>query len=232
MSPTSRRLAPLLATALAAGSAHAIDANAVTPPARITDGRVQIGERSVHLPPGDWTLVQVKDFQGTRRMRDIDVTTAWAVLVRGGRFGMAMQLSLPLQDMAKDRPTPDKNPCTAREGVLRGDYSHGRSEMECLAVFGHHDLQQILQQRGPHAAKWLHRQGVPEVADGVEFTYSHREGLAYGRVAFYFPAQDFQSDDAAAAWARAVQQAFEPLIERKATDVTLPALPAPADAKP
>lgn len=216
----------LAALVLATGAAHAIDANAATPPVRITDGAVQIGDRSVRLPPGDWTLVQVKDFQGAQRLHDIDVTTAWAVLLRDDRFGMAMQLSLPLKDMTRDRRTPDKNPCTAREGVLRGDYTHGRSEMECLAVFGHHDLQQILRQRGPHAAKWLHRQGVPDVADGVEFTYSHRAGLAYGRVVFYFPAQDFQSDDDAAAWARAVQQAFEPLIERRATDVAVPPLPA------
>ena len=222
------RLLLAAASTLAAGAVHATDANAVTPPVKIRDASVQIGDRSVHLPPGDWTLVQVKDFQGTLRLRDIDVTTAWAVLLRDGRFGMAMQLSLPLKDMARDRRTPDKNPCTAREGVLRGDYSHGHSEMECLAVFGHHDLQAILQQRGPHAAKWLRRKGVPDVDDGVEFTYSHRDGLAYGRVAFYFPARDFQSDDDAAGWARAVQQAFEPLIERKATDVTLPALPAPA----
>ena len=210
---------------LSATAARATDANTATPPIGIADGEVRIGERRVHLPPGDWTLVQVKDFHGGPRLADIDVTTAWAVLLRDGRFGMAMQLSLPLQDMARDRRTPDKNPCTAREGVLRGDYSHGHSEMECLAVFGHHDLQQVLSQRGPHAAKWLRRQGVPAVADGVEFTYSHREGLAYGRVAFYFPAQDFQSDDDAATWAHAVQQAFEPLIERRVRDVTLPKLP-------
>jgi hypothetical protein len=216
--------------AFAAGAAQALDADAATPPMKIADGNVQIGDRRVHLPAGEWTLVQVKDFQGAMRLRDIDVTTVWAVLLHDGRFGMAMQLSLPLQDMARDRRTPDKNPCTTREGVLRGDYSRGRSEMECLAVFGHHDLQEILQRRGPHADKWLRHRGIPAVADGVEVTYSHRAGLAYGRVAFYFPAADFESDDAAAAWARAVQQAFEPLIERKATDVTVPALPAPSPA--
>ncbi len=222
-----RLVSPLVFAVLSleGAAARATDANVVEPPVKLADGDVQIGDRHVHLPPGDWTLVQVKDFQGGPRLRDIDVTTAWAVLLKGGRFGMAMQLSLPVQDMVKDRRTPDKNPCTAREGVLRADYSHGHSEMECLAVFGHHDLQQVIEQRGPHAAKWLRRKGVPAVDDGVEFTYSHREGLAYGRVAFYFPAQDFQSDDDAATWAHAVQQAFEPLIERKVRDVTLPRLP-------
>ena len=231
---TSRLLRSTLLTAtllaLACPAARATDATAAQGPVALADGAVQIGSRTVRLPPGDWTLVHVKQVHPLLAP-DIDVTTAWAVLLRDGRFGMAMQLSLPVADMRKERRIGD-NPCTARDGVLRGDYSHGQSEMECLAVFGHHDLQQILRQRGPHAAKWLYRQGVPEVGDGVEFTYSHREGLAYGRVTFYFPAQDFQSDDDAAAWARAVQQAFEPLIERKATDVTLPALPAPADAKP
>jgi len=225
--PLLHRLAPVPLVALltlAGAPARAIDANAITPPARITDGRVQIGERSVLLPPGDWTLVQVKEFQGARRMADIDVTTAWAVLLRDGHFGMAMQLSLPLKDLTKDRRTPDKNPCTTREGVLRGDYTHAHSELECLAVFGHHDLQDILDRRSPHAAKWLRKRGVPAVADGVEFTYSHREGLAYGRVAFYFPASDFQSDDDAATWAHAVEQAFAPFIERKVSDVALPAL--------
>jgi len=229
--PRRHPFAPLVfatLVALVAAPARAIDVNAVTPPVKIADGRVQIGERSVRLPPGDWTLVQVKEFQGARHMADIDVTTAWAVRLRDGRFDMAMQLSLPLKDLARDRRTPDRNPCTTREGVLRGDYTHGHSELECLAVFGHHDLQDVLQRRGPHAARWLRRQGVPAVADGVEFTYSHREGLAYGRVAFYFPASDFQSDDDAAAWARRVEQAFGPFIERQVPDVTLPALPAPA----
>jgi hypothetical protein len=215
--------------ALAAPAARATDANAITPPVKLADRSVRIGERSVHLPPGDWTLVQVKEFHGPRKLQDIDVTTAWAVLLRDGQFGMAMQLSLPIHDMTRDRTTTN-NPCTARDGVLRGDYSHSKSEMECLAVFGHHDLIAILQQRGPHAAKWLKKKGIPAVGDGVEFTYSHREGMAYGRVVFYFPAQEFQSDDAAAQWARAVQTSFEPLIERKVADVALPALPAPAPA--
>jgi hypothetical protein len=221
----------LLPLALAAPAARAIDVNAVTPPVKLADRSVQIGDRSVHLPPGNWTLVQVKEFHGAMKRQDIDVTTAWAVLLRDGRFGMAMQLSLPIHDMTRNRRTPD-NPCTAREGVLRGDYSHGKSEMECLAVFGHHDLLAMLEQRGPHAAKWLRKKGVTAIDEGVEFTYSHREGMAYGRVVFYFPAQEFQSDDDAANWARAVQLAFEPLIERKVADVTLPPLPAPAPPDP
>jgi hypothetical protein len=98
--------------------------------------------------------------------------------------------------------------------------------MDCLAVFGHHDMQAILQQRSPRTAKWLARQGVPPIADGVEFTYAHREGLTLRRVAFYFPAQEFAGDDEAAAWAAAVRQAFEPLVERKVTQVDIPPLAA------
>jgi hypothetical protein len=49
-----------------------------------------------------------------------------------------------------------------------------------------------------------------------------------GRVAFYFPARDFASDDDAARWAAAVRATFEPLVERKVTEVTLPPLPSPA----
>jgi hypothetical protein len=167
--------------ALACAGAHATDVLAVQAPVALSDGIVQIGTRAVRLPPGDWTLVHTKDFHPLMA-RDVDITTAWVVLLRDGRFGMAMQLSLPVADMRRDRRIPD-NPCTARDGVLRGDYSHGESEMECLAVFGHHDLQQILQQRAPRIAHWLgHR--VPKVDDGVEFTYSHREGRMLGRVAF------------------------------------------------
>lgn len=226
MPSRSFRLASLLAASLALTTpgARATDVSADAPPMPVQDGIVRIGSRSVHLPAGDWTLVHAKDFRPALA-RDIDVTTAWLVLLREGRFGMAMQLSLPVDDMKKDRRLRD-NPCTARDGVLRGDYSHGRSEMDCLAVFGHHDMQSILQQRSPRTARWLARQGVPRVDDGVEFTYAHREGPMLGRVAFYFPAQEFASDDEAAAWAAAVRQAFEPLVERKVTQVDIPPLPA------
>ena len=211
---------------LAAPGVRATDVVAMAPPVHVDDAAVRIGSRTVRLPAGDWTLVHAKDVR-SQQARDIDVTTAWLVLLRDGRFGMAMQLSLPVDDMKKDRRLPD-NPCTARDGVLRGDYSHGRSEMDCLAVFGHHDLQAILQQRSPRTAKWLARRGVPKVDDGVEFTYAHREGLMLGRVAFYFPAQEFASDDEAAAWAATLREAFEPLVERKVTQVDIPALPGPA----
>ena len=210
--------------ALACAAACATDVVTAATPVALADGKVQIGTRSVRLPPGDWTLVHVKDFHPPMA-RDVDITTAWVVLLRDGRFGMAMQLSLPVSDMRKDRRIPD-NPCTARDGVLRGDYSHGESEMECLAVFGHHDLQQILQQRAPRIEHWLGRR-AQKVDDGVEVTYSHREGRMLGRVAFYFPARDFASDDDAARWAAAVRATFEPLVERKVTEVTLPPLPAP-----
>ena len=230
MPPRLLRFTLLFATAaaLACSGARATDAAAVQGPIALADGAVQIGSRTVRLPPGDWTLVHVKVFQPPLA-RDIDVTTAWAVLLRDGRFGMAMQLSLPVVDMRKERKFGD-NPCTARDGVLRGDYSHGQSEMECLAVFGHHDLQQILQQRAPRIGNWLNRRGVPRVDDGVEITWSHREGRMIGRVAFYFPAQDFASDDDTARWAAAVRATFEPLVERKVAEVTLPPLPAPVPA--
>lgn len=211
---------------LAAPAVRATDVVALAPPVHVDDAVVRIGSRTVRLPAGDWTLVHAKDVRPAQA-RDIDVTTAWLVLLRDGRFGMAMQLSLPVDDMKKDRRLPD-NPCTARDGVLRGDYSHGRSEMDCLAVFGHHDLQAVLEQRSPRTAKWLARRGVPKVDDGVEFTYAHREGLMIGRVAFYFPAQEFASDDEAAAWAATLREAFEPLVERKVTQVDIPALPGPA----
>jgi hypothetical protein len=233
MLPRLPRLVPTIAAALglACPAAGATDAVAAATPVALADGTVQIGTRSVRLPPGDWTLVHTKEFHPPMA-RDVDITTAWVVLLRDGRFGMAMQLSLPVADMRKDRHIPD-NPCTARDGVLRGDYSHGESEMECLAVFGHHDLQQILQQRAPRIAHWLGKR-AGKVEDGVEVTYSHREGRMLGRVAFYFPAQDFASDDDAARWAAAVRATFEPLVERRVAEVTLPPLPAvaPADARP
>ena len=232
MLPRLPRLVPTIAAALglACPAAGATDAVAAATPVALADGTVQIGTRSVRLPPGDWTLVHTKEFHPPMA-RDVDITTAWVVLLRDGRFGMAMQLSLPVSDMRKDRRIPD-NPCTARDGVLRGDYSHGQSDMECLAVFGHHDLQAILAQRSPRTAKWLANRGVPKVDDGVEFTYAHREGRMLGRVAFYFPAQDFASDDEAAAWAASVRQAFEPLIERKVGEIDVPPLPAPVPAQP
>jgi len=226
------RLAPSIAAVLvlACHGAGATDVVAASTPVALTDATVRVGTRSVRLPPGDWTLVHTKEFHPPMA-RDVDITTAWVVLLRDGRFGMAMQLSLPVADMRKDRRLAD-NPCTARDGVLRGDYSHGESEMECLAVFGHHDLQQILRQRAPRIEHWLGRR-VGKVDDGVEVTYSHREGRMLGRVAFYFPASDFASDDDAARWAAAVRATFEPLVERKVAEVTLPPLPtSPAGDTP
>ena len=220
------RLVPSVAAVLAltCHAARATDVVTASTPVALTDGTVQVGTRSVRLPPGDWTLVHTKEFRPPMA-RDIEITTAWVVLLRDGRFGMAMQLSLPVADMRKDRRLND-NPCTARDGVLRGDYSHGDSEMDCLAVFGHHDLQQILRQRAPRIEHWLGRR-AGKVDDGVEVTYSHREGRRLGRVAFYFPAIDFASDDDAARWAAAVRATFQPLVERQVAEVTLPPLPTP-----
>ena len=217
----------LAAAALAcfAGQAHATDVASATPPLRLADGTLQIGARTLRLPPGDWTLVQVKDFHGTPRLRDLEMITAWAVDIDHQQLRMALQLSLPLAEMKKMHRIVD-NPCTARDGVLRGDYSRSKSEMECLAVFGHHDLNAIIAGRGTKTAHWLARKGIAPVGDGVEFTYSHREGLALGRVAMYFPARYFASDDEAARWAQQVRDNFEPLIEGRSAEARLPALPA------
>ena len=234
MLPAPLRLALPIAAALALAcpAARATDVVTAATPAALADGVVQIGTRSVRLPPGDWTLVHTKEVRPPMA-RDIDITTAWVVLLRDGRFVMAMQLSLPVTDMRKEHrlQSLQDNPCTARDGVLRGDYSHGESEMECLAVFGHHDLQQILQQRAPRIEHWLGRR-TAKVEDGVEVTYSHRAGRMLGRVAFYFPASDFASDDDAARWAGAVRATFEPLVERKVAEVTLPPLPTPPAETP
>ena len=225
-----RSLPLLLALTSALAPACATDAATASVPRHLDDASVQIAGRRVQLPPGDWTLVQSRDFHGAQRLRDVDVLTAWLVDLDHGQPRAVIQLSLPLAEMTRAHPVADVNPCTARDGVLRGDYSHSRSEMECLAVFGHHDLGAILRKRSPRTANWLARQGSAPIADGVEFAYSHRAGTALGRVAMYFPARYFASDDDAAQWARTIREVFEPLVERPDAQARLPALPRAVEA--
>ena len=116
----------VLLLAFATPAARATDAKAADTPTKLRDGVVQIGERAVRLPPGDWTLVHVKDFHpradARHRRRPPPGSCCCATDASAWRCSCRCRSA----DMKKERRIPD-NPCTARDGVLRGDYSYART---------------------------------------------------------------------------------------------------------
>ena len=228
--PAARRLqagllAALVTLALAPAPGHATDIAHAAVPSPIADNELRIGSHIFHLPPGQWTLVQGQTFTtGSASNRDAEIFRGVVVLVDKGQFRVAIDLSLPVQDVPGIASWGDDS-CAANNGALHATPMTKFGGRQCLAVFGHPDLQRALQRSSPYAARWLHDQHVVGLGSAIEIVYTSRQDATFGRMHVFFTAPYFDSDEAMTKWAAALEDSVKREFASKAFSATLPALP-------
>ena len=212
-------------------AARALDVVKARAPAAIADGVLQIGARSVHLPPGEWVLIERDEFvmSGGGIRYSVDAYRAWAMLLDQRRFRAMVRLEMPVSESVSVGNHQDSL-CDAGAAVLVQDFS--RSGRDCIALFGYHDIRRHLQSHAAAAANWTESHRIKELDAAAQVAYQRRQPNAYGRVDIYVPAGAFSGDDDARQWAVTLRAAFLPLFEGHVDSVTLPPLPAalPPDA--
>ena len=218
-------LAGLAMLALAPATGHATDIAHAAVPSPIADNQLRIGSHVFHLPPGQWTLVQGQTFTtGSASNRDAEIFRGVVVLVDKGQFRVAIDLSLPVQDVPGIASWGDDS-CAANNGALHATSMTKFGGRQCLAVFGHADLQRALQRTSPYAARWLHDQHVVGLGSAIEIVYTSRQDATFGRMHVFFTAPYFESDEAMTKWAAALEDSVKREFASKAFSATLPALP-------
>ena len=218
-------VAGLALLALAPASSRATDIAHASVPSAIPDNQLRIGSHIFHLPPGQWTLVQGQTFTtGTSGNRDAEVFRGVVVLVDHGQFRVAIDLSLPVQD-APGLVAWGEDSCAPNNGALHATPMTKFGGQQCLAVFGHPDLQRALQRTSPYAARWMHDQHVVGLGSAIEIVYTSRQDATFGRMHVFFTAPYFESDEAMTQWAAALEDSVKREFASKAFSATLPALP-------
>jgi hypothetical protein len=224
-----RGLAALFMTGMLAPSwAGALDLDAATPPVEITDRRATIGPRTIVLPEGGrWYYLGSKKEQVTGGPRDQYISSSrWAGLVQVDRGAFTLGLGLRL--LTSDLPHPGwgAQPCDFPEDIYRKE--HGTMwQSDCVRINGRRtDFDVPFGGSEGRTARWLAEHGVrtPEVS--VSIVYARYASNTFGTLAVVVPAQRFESDAAAIAWAESLRSSLKPLFEHRESEGRLPALPA------
>jgi len=197
-------------------------------PARIADGVLEAGGRSLRLPPGHWVLTGRGEVETVGHARGGDAwgqgVSAWATLVDHGRLRAIVWLSLPLQDFARVRAGAPG--CAENDAAIeRLNLSNQLSKPECLAVYGERDLQSALAIRSPNTLKWLVRHHVADPGPLVRFVYKLRSDSSYGSFALLLPTGPFDSEDDARRWALGLRDSLRAFLEHRTSEARVPALP-------
>jgi hypothetical protein len=219
----------IAALALAGVPGLALDLVAAKPPIEITDHRATIGPRTLVLPEGGrWYYLGqvVKEVTGGTRGQVLSSSkTAYLVQVDHGAFTLGLRLVLLKDDLW--RLGWGEEPCHAPEDIYRSE--RGRMwQSDCVRVNGRRaDFIRPLGGADAGAARWLAKEGIrtPEVS--VSIVYWRYATNTFGEVSVVVPAEHFDSDAAAIAWAETLRTAMKPMFEHRQDEATLPALPAP-----
>jgi len=216
------------ASALVATCCNAVATDVATAslPSDIADATVQVAQRRLHLPAGHWVLVAREEVETVgSRGRTGTGLQVWVARADGGPLGALLKLSLPQQEFHNAHQRSE-NRCPEENGIQRVDLSPNPALPECLGVYGHRDLLQAMATRSPAVSAWMANAQVANPGAMVRFTYRQRTDFGYGGISLFLPTAHFDSDDAAAAWARRLREACRPLFEGRVWDADLPAPPA------
>jgi hypothetical protein len=230
--PPLPTVACVIAAALACAGARATDLAVARPPAHLADAAVTVGGRTLHLPAGDWTLIERNWRQAGSRRRglDVDIYGGWIVDVQAGELRSLVHVELPVHDEPELGRHADSG-CRQAPNALRAAATRDGGERDCLATIAEPDLAAALQARAPDAAAWLARHRVRGLEAAVRLVVAHRTDSGFGNLEVILPAIQFASDDDAALWAERLRAAVAPLWAGVGGEAALPGLEPPAGAQ-
>jgi hypothetical protein len=219
--------------ALASPVVAAIETGPDSPPVEILDRRITLGARTLLLPEGHWYYVGGEftiTIGAPPFLANALLDTAYLVQVEHGAFAQAMSVSLlrsPLAVRGWSQAT-----CAGAETYYVDDEDGLGDLPDCVAIDGvtADAFDRYLRARAGRIGDWLraHQVRVPETTIGVRYV---RGSLSnFGSITLFVPAEHFDSDASAAAWAASLRAALRPVFENRQPDGRVPALPLVAPA--
>jgi hypothetical protein len=234
MQRAGRALAALAMGAFAATAACALDVSSAVPPMKITDGKVSIGGRSVVLPAGEWWDLDHYSWQAKAGRAFSDVDSVFIARVEHGAVGLAGRDVL-LKDDIPSSSWQDQ-PCGSTDDIYFKEHAQGAGLTDCISVRSvrAQAMKDLLARTFPKAERWIDAMhlGVPDAA--VRVRYARYAANTFGIVDLFVPAEYFDSEPTAIAWAESLRSKLKKLFERREDSGELPPLelPPPAVAVP
>jgi hypothetical protein len=226
--------AAVLAGGLAAQTppAGATDVGATRPPARITDQRVSIGPRTLHLGPGEWIYFADEHSPiagGPRKMLTESLDSALLVRLAGDRLELGLRLMLLRHDLEVTGWKPQ--PCGGTRYTLYAS-EHGAPSwfMDCVSVDGVRPGQFDDYIGNGLTQRWMREQHLQWPGPAIGIRYTRTTQTTYGTLRLLLPTDSFESDAEAQAWAEGLREALRPMFEHRVDEARLPALPLPRPA--
>lgn len=211
---------------LAVRPAIAIDLATTTPPVEIVDHKLTSGPRTLWLPDGHWYLLDVRrsDMGGSG---PTVADTATFVQIEGGRFVLGGRLFI----LRGDTPTPGWGftPCGSAEDIYMKDREPNGRQPDCLTVYSRRKgTPDASRHASPSQAaiEWMaaHHMEYPEYS--VVISYARYATNTFGALGLRFPAERFDSEASAIAWAETLRTALKRFFEHREDEGHFPTLPA------
>ena len=221
-----------LVAVLACARALALDLGDAKPPVDVVDGEVSLGGRTLLLPPGHWVYVdrslEVLNAGSPGRPRSV-VETVFLMQVEGRALVASVRLAL----VNGDAEISDWRYACQPAGPLtiyRQDRAVPPGNADCLIVNGRREaaLGKWFDGYSAVSKAWLARQGIQLPGTTISVGYLRLPPHTYGVIWVLAPAEDFDSDASAIAWAESLRGATKSMFENGVDTARMPALPVAA----
>jgi len=216
-----------------APAADATDVGSLRPPVVITDQRVSIGPRTLHLGPGRWVYFGDEHSAitgGPRRMLTASLDSALFARLEDDRIELGMRLMLLHDDLQVTGWKPQ--PCGGTPYTLYAS-EHGAPSwfMDCVSVDGVRPGQFDEYIGNGLTQRWMREQHLQWPGAAIGIRYTRTTETSYGTLRLLLPTDSFESDADAQAWAEGLREALRPMFEHRVDEARLPAMPRrPASA--
>jgi hypothetical protein len=210
--------------------AVAMDIASAKVPVELADGAVSSGQRTLVLPPGNWTLV---DHQESLASNGHGASApADAVYLVQVDADNRLVLGLHVELLRADIPTNFWRafPCSGTEDIYLRDRAGQSVFSDCLRVIGQRkggsNTMGLAQTFSKRALNWLDEHNVKTPDFTVAILYARYASNTFGSVDVIVPSERFESQDATVAWAESLRSTLKPLFEHRTSKAMFPALAA------
>ncbi|MES2940988.1 MAG: hypothetical protein V4864_25135 [Pseudomonadota bacterium] len=219
----------LLVFAVVAGTpAFAADWNSLVVGQPVADGTLGIGQFSVKLPEGQWTvaakLEQRLGSQGGATSSPAQLSATVARVKDGAVTGM-LTIRTPATTFVGVRSWND-DPCRGASALVVDTMQQTVFMPECFTVIRYkpEGITEATQGYNGQIASWLKQAGVAFPSKAWRVYYAKYAGGDFVHVYAYVPA-DTESHAAFEAWGRQAAAALQAMVTRGTSQAVLPPLP-------
>ncbi|MDB5874819.1 MAG: hypothetical protein JWQ07_4261 [Ramlibacter sp.] len=203
-----------------------VDAVSTPLPAALPGRELAIGERTLQLPAGDWTLA-ARTQDGVRIAGEsvAPMYTVYASDVQDGKVRWSVAVNLSAGSMAARRWSDE--PCKVTGEMHKEDTGSTPGFPACLVIYKRRSHLAAPGQSGLYgqAREWMDTRSLKLAGPLYEVMYSRYSGTGFGWVRVFVPASEFGNDEEVLAWSRQLSPSLSHMFGNSETSAALPSLP-------